>query len=193
MGNIITAGGAAPAPLPTGLSAGENLAINEAVMIGGVDNQVFVATVANGGAVIGIMKRAIAIGIAVEFGDLAVSGEIIQAIVGAAIVRGDRLIIAVTTGRLGPLNTLLHDHVAFTIDGTAITGAANTNPLLRGSDGLVMRQGTHQMGLRRGINDAGAARTTCTTSSDGPVSGLIIAKALESNAVVGTLVRVIVV
>jgi len=193
MPNLVTAGGAAPAPLATGLSAGENLAINEAVMIGGVDNQLFVATVALGGQVIGIMRRAIAIGIAVELTDIALQGEIIEAIVGAAIVRGDRLIIAVTTGRLGPLNTLSHNHVAFTTTTTPLGGTTDANEIFDGDTGLVVREGAYTLGLARCQNDAGGARLTINTSIDGPVSGLVIAKALESNAVVGTLVRVIVV
>ena len=120
MANFIVSGGSSGSVAPaTGLSAGEALAINEAVMINAVDMQVFVATVALKSQVIGIMKKAVAIGIAVELVDIAFSGEIVDAIVGAAVVRGDRLEVQVTTGRLGPLNAQpTHKHTVFTITVT---------------------------------------------------------------------------
>lgn len=193
---IVSGGASGGSPVVTGLSAGEALAINDAVMIDAANNQVWKCTVAKGAQVIGIMKKAVLIGNAVSFSDIAFAGEIVDGIVGVAIVRGDRLVVAGATARLGPQNsTPTHTHIAYTMGASPVSFTGSAMNKITDGAGVAMVQGNRQSGTVLDVSvGAGADHLTCTTSSKGALTtGLIIAKALESNAALGTTVKVLVV
>jgi len=186
--------GGAPSPPTLGLVAGEDLDINEAVMIDGADNRVMVCTVAKQEQVIGIMKANVANAAAVNGADIALMGEVVEGIVGVAIVRGDRLTVQVTTGRLGPFNaTPTHKHTVFTFTTTGVVGAGTTHELQAADTGTFMREGAYRLGLRRGANDVGGITGSPKSNLAGAqTTGTVIGKALETNAGVGTTFKMLV-
>lgn len=187
-------GGAIPTPVYN-LSAGENLAINEAVMINAADSQIWRATIALGHQVIGIMKRARLVGQSIDFVDIAFVGEVIDGIAGVAIVRGDRLVVGGATGRLAPLNTIVsHSHTALTLGSPSVPDGAATTSIATGGNAGLLRVSNANVGLHSATANVGADSLTCTTSSDNAITyGLVIAKALSTQAGVGSLVKVLII
>ena len=178
------------------LTAGENLAINELVMVDSTDNEIFKATSAKAGQVVGVMAAAVSSGVDIDTSDMITYG-IVTLIAGAAISIGDRLTAdSGTAGRVIPLNTVTsatdHTHTAFTVSTTsenANNPTSQTNPVSQGAVGNLVDNDVFLGLVKSTVTGRGANSLTCTTSTDGLVTlthGLVIAKALEAQASAGS-------
>jgi len=166
-------------------------------MINAADNQVWRCTVALQAQFIGIMKVARDIGQAIDSSHIAIVGEIILAIAGAAIVRGDRLQVGGATGRLSPFNQIAaHSHTVGTLGDLLPGGAPIMVVAFTDGAGNVPRRSVsafQQAGFAANTT-IGGTTSTITTSSNGAITnGVVVAKALESEAVVGNLVKVLII
>lgn len=172
----------------TGLSAGETLAINEAIMVDG-NLSIKRLTSAKATQCIGVMKRAKASGEPIGSGDIALYG-VVTMIAGGTVVAGDKLTSdTATAGRVITKNTTVtsHDHTAFTLGAPVVGSGSQYGPVTDGG-GTLMRNANIEYGLFKGVSNIGTTNLTAKTDSSNVTvtHGAIIGKALEGATVGNT-------